>query len=228
MNFLFQSLVAFLPLQYRKVVLRGGEVARGPAMASGAVEVVLAMDLLIHHYFAYANHWLSAVPDPVWMGGFSAGGEPSMMGLGVFMLVGFLLQPLTIILLYFAAEGGSRGLAALMAGEIRGSLPFWLVAFARNKMEAWREEKKVGPRITDQVEKTPPEGNELRIASCRPKPDWNDRVTISYQQALYEVASQETGPGPRPFVYLLRPRPEYKVIRALRYYVPDEVLKAKK
>jgi hypothetical protein len=228
MNFLLQALIAFLPRQYRKVVLRGGEVSRGPAMASGAAEVLLAMDLLIHHYFAYANHWLSRVPDRVWMGGFSAEGEPSMMGLGVFMLVGFLLQPLTIILLYFAAEGGSRGLAALMAGEIRGSLPIWLLAFARNKMEAWREEKKLGPRIADEVEKTAPEGDELRIASCRPKPDWNDRVTISYQQALYEVASQETGPGPRPFVYLLRPRPEYKVIRALRYYVPDEVLKAKK
>ncbi len=185
------------------------------------------MDLLIHYYFAYAKHWLRGVPDPVWMGGFSANGEPSMMGLGVFMLVGFLLQPLTIILLYFAAEGGSRGLAAVMAGEIRGSLPFWLVAFARNKMEAWREEKKLGPRIVDQVDKTPPDGNDLRVASCRPKPDWDERVTISYQQTLYEVASQETGPGPRPYVYLLRPKPVFKVIRALRYYVPDEVLKTK-
>src|ERR1019366_7619973 len=109
MNFLFQSLIAFLPLQYRKVVLRGGEVSRGPAMASGAAEVVIAMDLLIHHYFAYANHWLSTVPDQVWMGGFSAEGEPSMMGLGVFMLVGFLLQPLTIILLYLRQRAGRAG-----------------------------------------------------------------------------------------------------------------------
>ena len=194
-------------------------------MFSGAVEVALAMNLLIHHYFAYANHWLRGVPDPVWMGGFSATGEPSMMGLGVFMLVGFLVQPLTIVLLYFAVEGASRGLAALMVGEIRGSLPFWAVAFARNKIETWREEKKLGPRIADQIEKTLPDGNELRIASCRPKPDWNDRVTISYQQALYEVAREETGAEPRPFVYLLRPKPEYKVIRALRYYAPDEVLK---
>jgi hypothetical protein len=114
-----------------------------------------------------------------------------------------------------------------MAGEIRGSLSIWLVAIARTKMEAWREEKKLGPRIADQVDKMPIEGNELRVASCRPKPDWNDRVTISYQQTLYEVASQETGSGPRPFVYLLRLKPEYKVIRALRYYVPNEVLKDK-
>ena len=228
MNFFLQSLIAFLPLQYRKVVLRGGEVSRGPAMASGAVEVVLAMDLLIHHYFAYANHWLSTVPDQVWMGGFSAEGEPSLMGLGVFALIGFALQPLTLVLLYFAAEGGSRGLAALLMGEIRGSLPFWLVAFLQTKAEAWREEKKLGPRITDQVEKMLPEENDLRIASCRPKPDWDERVTISYQQMLYEVASQETGSKPRPFVYFLRPKPEYKVIRALRYYVPDEVLKAKR
>lgn len=224
MDFLFQSLIAFLPLQYRKVVLRGGEVSRGPAMFSGAVEVAIAMDLLVHHYFAYANHWLKGVPDPVWMGGFSAEGEPSMMGLGVFMLVGFVLQPLTIILLYFAAEGGSRGLAALLMGEIRGSLPFWLVALARNKAEAWREEKRLGPRVADEVAATE-EG--LRIASCRPKADWDERVTIAYQQGLYEVASQEEGTMPRPFLYVLRKKPEYKVIRALRYYAPDEVLKAK-
>ena len=227
MDFLLQSLIAFLPRQYREVVLRGGEVSRGPAMFSGAVEVAIAMNLLIHYYFAYANHWLNTVPDQVWMGGFSATGEPSMMGLGVFMLVGFLLQPLTMILLYFAAEGGSRGLAAVMAGEIRGSLPLWLVAYFQGKVEAWREEAKLGPRITDQVEPAPSDSGELRVASCRAKADWDDRVTISYQQMLYEVASQEKGSQPRPFVYLLRPKPEYKVIRGLRYYVPDEVLRVK-
>jgi hypothetical protein len=227
MNFFFQSLIAFLPRQYRKVVLRGGEVSRGPAMVSGAVEVFLAMDLLIHYYFGFANHWLNRVPLEVYNGGMMNSGEASLIGLGAFVLVGFVLQPLTIVLLYFAAEGGSRGLAALMAGEIRGSLPIWMVAFLQNKVEAWREEAKLGPRISDHVEKMPRDSNDLRIASCRPKPDWDDRVTISYQQALYEVGSQETGSAPRPFVYLLRPKPEYKVIRALRYYAPDEVLKAK-
>ncbi len=222
MNFSLQSLIAFLPLQYRKVVLRGGEVSRGPAMFSGAVEVAIAMDLLIRHYFAYANHWLSGVPDPVWMGGYSATGEPSMMGLGVFMLIGFLVQPLTLVLLYFAAEGGSRGLAAAMVGEVRGSLPFWLVAVARNKFEAWREEKRLGPRVADEVAATE-EG--LRIASCRQKADWDERVTIAYQQVMYEVAGEQAGEAPRQFVYLLRKKPEFKVIRGLRHYSPDEGLR---
>ncbi len=225
MNFFFQSLIAFLPLQYRKAVLRGGEVSRGPAMFSGAVEVAIAMDLLIHHYFAFAYHYLNGMPLEVYNGGMMNSGEASLIGLGAFVLVGFVLQPLTIVLLYFAAEGGSRGLAALLVGEIRGSLPFWLVAFARNKTEAWREEKRLGPRVADEVAST---DDGLRIASCRPKDDWNDRVTISYRQGLYEVAGQETGSGPRPFVYLLRPKPEFKVIRALRYYAPDEVPQEKK
>jgi len=223
-NFFFQSLIAFLPRQYRKVVLQGAEVSRGPAMFSGAIEVAIAMDLLIHHYFAFANHYLNGMPLEVYNGGMMNSGEASLIGLGAFVLAGFVLQPLTIVLLYFAAEGGSRGLAALLVGEIRGSLPFWLVAFARNKAEAWREENRLGPRVADEVAAT---DDGLRIASCRLKDDWNDRVTISYQQVLYEVAAEETGLNPRPFVYLLRKKPEYKVIRALRYYAPDEVLKAK-
>ena len=228
MNIFVASLLAFLPERSRRAWLHGSGVPAIAGILSGAAELLVFFDLLIHHYFAFANHWLRAVPDPVWMGGFSSEGEPAMMGLGVFVLIGFVLQPLTTVLLYFSLEGAVRMVAAVLSGEVAGSLPFWLIAFAQGKAEAWREEAKMGPRIADQVEKLESEAGDLRVASCRPKPDWDDRVTISYQQMLYEVAKQENGVRPRPFVYLLKRKPEYKVIRALRHYHPEEVLRERK
>jgi hypothetical protein len=220
-NFFLQSLIAFLPRQYRKVVLRGGEVSPGPAIASGVAQVLVCFDLLVRYYFAFANQLLRTVPDQVTYGAYSSSGEPGLMGIGV-LLLSFVLQPLTIPLAYLVCEGASRILGAVLMGEIRGSLVLWLVAVGQARVEAWREEKKLGARVADEVAATD-EG--LRIASCRAKVDWDEWVTISHRQVLYEVAAQEVGVPPRPFVYLLRPKPEFKVIRGLRHYSPEEGLK---
>ena len=50
-------------------------------------------------------------------------------------------------------------------------------------------------------------------------------MTVSYEDQLYEVASQEEGTPPRRFVYLLRPKPDHKVVRGLHHYDPEEALK---
>jgi hypothetical protein len=228
MNLMMTSLFAFLPKQYRTTLLRGGEVSRRSALLSGLIEFLASLDLLVHYYFAFANHWLASVPGQVVNGSMMAEGEVGLMGLGGFVLIGFILQPLTVVLLYFVVEGAARATAATVSGEIRGSLPFWLVAYLQAKWKEWREESKLGSRVPDLVENLAPESGELRIASCRPKADWDDRVTISYRQKLYELASQETGTAPRRYIYVLRQKPEYKLIRALRYYDPEEVLTARK
>ncbi|HEY5163101.1 MAG TPA: hypothetical protein VII81_08820, partial [Terriglobales bacterium] len=64
----------------------------------------------------------------------------------------------------------------------------------------------------------------LVIASCRPKP-WNNMTTISYEEKLYELAREAQAQPPRRWVYILRKRPESKIIRgALYQYRPDEVM----
>ena len=152
MNFFLQSLIAFLPERYRRSLLHGHEVPARAAIASGVVEAMIAMDLLVHFYFHFARHWLGGAPDAVMYGAYSSDGEPGMMGVGAFLLFAFVLHPLTIVLIYFAAEGASRGLAALFMGEIRGSLPIWLISAAQAKLGAWHEASKLGARIADQVE----------------------------------------------------------------------------
>lgn len=228
MNLFAATLFSFLPRRYRHALLQGCEIPATGAFLGGILEMLTALGLFIHRYFLFANNWLGSVPATVVNGGMMHSGETSVMTLGVFVIVGYVFQPLSIILVYFTLEGAVRAAAAGLSGEITPSLPFQLVALLQTKAEAWREEANLGPRLVDQVERADPEGGDLRIASCRPKPDWDNLVTISYGEMLYEVAGHETGSKPRPFVYLLRQKPEYKLIRGLRHYDPEDVLGGKK
>ncbi len=80
------------------------------------------------------------------------------------------------------------------------------------------------PPIADVVE--PGDGAEfdLRIASCREKP-WDNLITISYEDRLYEVAEERVEEGPRPFLYLLRFQPANKIVRRIHRYDPYEALR---
>jgi len=49
-------------------------------------------------------------------------------------------------------------------------------------------------------------------------------ITVAYQDELYEVAAAQEGHPPRPFVYLLRKKPDHKVIRGIHHYDPEEAL----
>jgi hypothetical protein len=224
-NLIAATVLAFLPEKYRHVFTQDGEFLARGAFLGGGLEMLAFLGLLIHRYFIFANHWLNNVPGTVVNSGMQTAGETSLMGLGAFVLLGYVLQPLTIVVIYFVAEGAVRIVAAGLSGEIVPSLPLALFALLHSKVQAQREEAQLGPRVIDQVENAVEQAGNLRIASCRPKPDWDDLVTISYQQMLYEVAGRELGPKPRPYIYFLRQRPEYKLIRALRPYHPSEVLK---
>lgn len=80
------------------------------------------------------------------------------------------------------------------------------------------------PPVADVVE--PGDGAEfdLRIASCREKP-WDNLLTISYEDRLYEVAEERVDEGPRPFLYLLRFQPANKIVRRIHRYDPYETLR---
>jgi hypothetical protein len=84
-------------------------------------------------------------------------------------------------------------------------------------------EYQLGPRICDLVVAAP-EGKQeydLEIASCRPK-DWNQSLTISYGDHLFELAEISKAEAPRRFVYRLRKAPVSKVVRGLHLYDPLE------
>ena len=65
-------------------------------------------------------------------------------------------------------------------------------------------------------------GCDLVVVSCRPKPDWNERVTIALGTRFYRVLRSEERPdrGYRGFAYLLQESDSTEVIRGLVRYEP--------
>lgn len=135
----------------------------------------------------------------------------------------YLIRPVSLALMYFAIEGVVRWIAPVVQGETIGTMPLQLVAWAHEGLLRERRRRDLGPSVEDEVQTGSGKDFQLRIASCRPKA-WTRLTTVSYQNKLYELEREEMGAAPRRFIYVLRIRPEGKVIRGLHHYDPQEPL----
>jgi len=199
MDFLFALLLSFLPPHFRRPFVHHARTHLVRASAvSGFVEIVLVAIL-------YARGFIEYIPKA------SIGPAASLEFF--FSLQGMLLA-------FFFVDGAIRLLAAL-AGQPLGTIPLYVVAW----LDEWRsrraKKKEQLPLISDLVE--PDGGDGLRICSCRTRKNWDKWMTVMYEEKLYEIANAEIAGPPRPYVYLLRPKPESKVIRGLHRYHPEEV-----
>ena len=128
------------------------------------------------------------------------------------------------VLLYFSAEGLARFAAAFATEEILPTLPLWLIAKLLSHHEAKKAEAALPPLVPDLLEHISQEDCTLRIATCRPRHNWNTSITLRIEGELYEIAREDAGDAARPFVYVLRPAPEHKVVRGLHEYSTTELL----
>lgn len=136
----------------------------------------------------------------------------------------YAFHPRSLLLGYVFLEGLLRFVVALVSGESLGSFPLYLVVWVQGRRQRRRAEAALGPKVVDTVTRGDGPRFDLRIESCRSKPNWNRLMTVTYEDEFYEIAKQEEGRPPRPFVYLLRRMPEGKIIRGLHHYRPDEAL----
>jgi hypothetical protein len=147
------------------------------------------------------------------------------MGLGHILLIEYLLQFTTIMLVFLTLEGAVRAFAAFGGGETLPSLPLYALALLHARIEAYGRELQLGKRIPDEAYLTS-SGETLQIASCRPKP-WSQLTTVTYQGECFELIQAYQGSAPRPFLYFLRKNPVSGVIRKLYVYDPDEAVRRK-
>ena len=222
MHLLISSLASFLPQPWRRAI----SISELASAISGAAELVFCLGALIYRYFIF-THLRMLADVNVMVKVAERGGETAVMGSGLFLLMEYLIQPLTIVLCYFALEGVVRLVAATITEEVVPTLPLYLLLLLHQKLHRAGQERALGERIVDEVRFVESSPCCLRIASCRPKEGWNRLMTISYQDQLYEVAAAQEGNLPRPFVYLLRKKPDHKVIRGIHCYDPEEVLDAR-
>jgi hypothetical protein len=216
---LAQLAASLLPRRYRGTIA----VTASAATISGLAQFVICLGLFISRYLHFANGQLFGGMEVARKAG-EVGGETAIMGSGLFVLAAYMLQPLTMLLVYLTLEGAVRLLAANTTGEVVPNLALAGVSWIHAKLANAASEMALGVRVADEVEPVQLEDVKLRVRSCRQKPDWDQRITIFYNEQLYEIAGTEKGTAPRRYVYLLRTKPANKIVRGTYHYSPNEAL----
>lgn len=219
-EFLLTLGASYLPQYYRERWIGpvAPDLARG-ALLTGIAQAVVCLGLYIFGYlrwFAYVGALLARAAASSTV---AISERDFAAGMGMTVMISYLLRPTTMLVTYFALEGTVRMAAALVTGETVPTLPLVLAALVQRKIEHRRREKRWGVRVPDLVEQGT--GSDLRILSCRPK-DWGSLVTLQYRGELYVVTGEESAAAPRRFVYLLNRLPAGTVARGLRDYDPQE------
>ncbi|MBS1842397.1 MAG: hypothetical protein JSS69_10060 [Acidobacteria bacterium] len=201
MNFLFSLLLSFLPPYYRQHYERESQahILRA-TVATAFAELILAC-------IFYANGFVNYIPN-------------AAISPAAFLEYFFSWQGLMLAFFFF--DGAIRLLAAV-AGQAIGITPLYAIAWIHAWWHRRNLKKSECPLVPDLVERVD-SGPGLRILSCRPRKNWDKWMTVMYEENLYEIVDAKLSTPPRPYVYLLGPMPESKVIRGLHRYHPDEVL----
>ncbi|MBZ5528826.1 MAG: hypothetical protein LAN71_13110 [Acidobacteriia bacterium] len=156
----------------------------------------------------------------LFLGGFVEYRKTAVIGYLAFLEYWVFPSTWLLALLWF--DGVVR-LLATFGGQSIGSIPLYFFSGMQTLWERMQRRARLGAKVADLVE--PGDGTDysLRISSCRPKPNWDHLMTVRIEEKLYEIAAQQSAAPPRPFVYLLRPKPENKVVRGLHTYSPEDV-----
>jgi len=217
--------LALLPPRYRRRVMLDIDV-QDSAVFSGVVQMFAGIGALIIRYPGFVESRMALVPESVSFQMAEKAGELGVMSMGLIWLVDYMLNPLTLVIEYFVVEGVVRWVAALVTREVVPTLPLWLLALAHTKLDRWKAEHDMGPRVPDEVKRvTDTKDVDLIIASCRPKSEWHKLTSVGYQDEFFEIMDLQEGSPPRLFVYVLRKSPEGRVLRGIRHYDPEEVLR---
>jgi len=221
---LLSIFASVLPRRYRGHWLGDGnlDVRRG-AMVSSVVQFAGCCAAMWTLYPAFIRHRLAQAAA---LAAASHPGDKVVAGFTVFAFgqvaaLEYMFRPLTLLLLYFAVEGAVRIFSSVASDVVLPSMPLQLVAWAHDYASRRYQEAKMGTPVADAVGPGVAGKYDLKIESCRPKP-WNSLITIRYDDRLYELQGEESGRPPRPYVYLLRLKPEHKIVRGLHAYDPEE------
>ena len=219
--YVYGMLLTLLPSRYRD-----HEVLRGNAITCGLLQTSASIFLIIYRMFAFVDQTSGSMGKRSELIYDHIGGG-AVYASGVLALAEFAFHPLSIIGYYFCFEGVVRTMAALVAHQVIGTLPLYVVAGVHG---VWRKRgyrRYVGNLIADEVVRGTERSNyDLKVYSCRPKLDWNSCVTIEFEDQFYQLMREEPGPERFRFVYYLRKNPIGRLVLQIRHYRTDDVLKS--
>jgi len=228
-SYFIAPLLSLLPGRWRRALFGDAPVDWTRAtMICGFAQFAICLGALIWWYFRVLYGALGQQMDTTIRAAQGVPAEGAAFAMGFAALVTFALHPVTWLLGYFTIEGVWRTLAAVLTEESRGTLPLAVVAWLLDGARRRGYEARV-PLVADQVTRGAEQDPwNLRVASCRPKPEWKYPLTVRYAEQFFQVIGQApTGATPqRPHVYLLRKPPAGEAYRGVREYDPEELLRA--
>jgi len=178
---------------------------------SGVLEFALCAAVAIWRYvvfMALRGAQLNALSH----GALRGAGEGTQLYFQTVLTVEYLLRPVSILLVYFAAEGAIRATAVFSTDQTLPSLPLTLAALLlANRPHT----KSISESEPDQIAISPQEGVDLRITRCD---IWQMPMTLEFRGELFELLRIEPGDQPQSYAYLFRKQPDGAIIRRLVSY----------
>ena len=212
-------ILAMLPPRYRV-----NRRLRGPAIASAFVECFLAVSVAIGRIYAFVPR-PGMLPDKLADEMFVKHGGEFIAANAVSGSLNFWLDPIVLVCLYFFFESVFRVFAAIEGNHIVGVLPLYSISLVHGFLDRAVHKRYLGPLVVDQI--VPGGAGQsyaLQIQSCRPKPDWNNYVSVEFRGEFFECFKEEKGAPPRRFIYYLRKQSIGRLVVVIRKYKPDDVL----
>jgi hypothetical protein len=229
-HLLWSILLSFLPKRYRDRLPASAQadLRRGAIVSGFGLAVVCFLAFLIR-YLSFFQHRVGDIGQRAIDKGYEAvlAYPYAQYGMGAATTIEYLLQPLTLGLVYFGLEGTLRGFAAFITEEITGTLPFYFLAWFEDRLTQARAERALGPRLPDVFEEIYSNEYDARIFTCRRRKNWDQMITISANGQFYQVVGEQPGKAPHHFIYRLRKAPKGHTVRAVHYFDPEELVKAR-
>jgi hypothetical protein len=142
----------------------------------------------------------------------------------------YLVTPQGLLLEYLIVTGVVRLAGLVASGRPTGDPIVTLLAalrrLLRGVLRRQRRLRELGPWRPDRILR---DGARLVVLSSRDKADWNERVTIEHEEALYHIERREERPHQNgvDVVYVLRPHHQGELVRSLlRLEAPPEAAPA--
>ncbi len=223
LTYLLGPFLSLLPEAWRARLPSAESIRWRPAtFVSGALEALVSFCALVvwysysvtHHTPVQLESALRAHPNI----------HPNEMMMGLLGYIFVALNPVTWIICWFCFEGVVRALGAAFTEGIVGTLPLWIIGRSYRVLRQRQQNRRLPPLVPDEVAWFK-DGrlDVVKVASCRPKPTWQNRPTIRFGDEFFKVERSLAGTGLRPYVYHLRRLQPGEIIRAPEDYDVEAV-----
>ncbi len=223
-------LATILPAAERaELARRYGAEPRRWSLALGFVELFFGARLLFANGLAYFEAQSDVVAsyvtdhlDPRTLDHFE--NRLAFTQSGAVIWLTWALRPLTWLLLSLAAVGVARLVAFAVDHDAVGEPLVWLGLrmgqAARRALAGLRRRSHYGSERPDLL--LHERGSDLVVVSCRPKPEWNERITIAIGSRFFHLIGHEERPdrGFHAHAYRLQEEEPGAVFRGLVRYEP--------